>query len=79
MSARLPRLVQQVGPVAHNAPGSRRRDADQHPSDAQIQSVLAVSGLEKAASIWKQLIKGLGIHLTIEEIIADGDTVRPLY
>src|ERR1700738_2750293 len=46
---------------------------------AQIQGVLAAGGLEKAVAIWKQLIEGLSINLTIEEIIAEGDRVAVRY
>jgi steroid delta-isomerase-like uncharacterized protein len=43
--------------------------------DAQIQGVLGGGLIDKASAVWQQLIDGLAIHLTIEGIVADGNTV----
>lgn len=47
--------------------------------DALIQGVLGWGGLDKAIPIWKQLHEAFAIELTVEEIIAEGDTVAVRY
>jgi steroid delta-isomerase-like uncharacterized protein len=48
-------------------------------ADAEIQGVLGGGQIEKAATVWRELINGFGIQLTIEEIIAEGDCVAVRY
>ncbi len=48
-------------------------------ADAQIQGVLGGGQVEKAVAVWRQLIEGLSINLTIEEMIAEGDCVAVRY
>ena len=47
--------------------------------NAEIQGVLGQAPIEKALEIWRQLIEGLAIQLTIEEMVADGDSVAVRY
>lgn len=47
--------------------------------DATIQGVFGKAQIEKARMVWRQLIEGLGMQLTIEEIIAEGDLVAVRY
>ncbi|MBC5991874.1 ester cyclase [Pontibacter cellulosilyticus] len=48
-------------------------------SDAEIQGVLGKANMERATEVWRQLITGLGIQLTIEGMIAEGDDVAVRY
>lgn len=43
--------------------------------DAEVQGVLGAGIVDKSAVIWQQLIEGLGINLTIVELVAEGDRV----
>lgn len=47
--------------------------------DAVIQGVLGKGQMEKVMPIWQQLVDGLAINLTIEEMIAEHDTVAVRY
>lgn len=47
--------------------------------DAEIQGVLGKGTFEKVEPIWRQLIEGYGIHLKIEELIAEGTVVAARY
>ncbi len=47
--------------------------------DALIQGVLGWGELDKAMPIWKELHEAFAINLTVEEIIAEGDTVAVRY
>jgi steroid delta-isomerase-like uncharacterized protein len=47
--------------------------------DAEIQGVFGKGLMEKVMPIWRQLIEGLAMQLTIEEMIADGDKVAVRY
>src|SRR3954451_8280024 len=47
--------------------------------DAEIQGVLGRGLMEKVLPIWRQLIEGYGMQLTIEELIAEGDVVAARY
>jgi predicted ester cyclase len=47
--------------------------------DALIHSVLGWGELDKAMPIWKELHEAFAINLTVEEIIAEGDTVAVRY
>ena len=47
--------------------------------EAQIQGVLGAGQVEEVAPIWQQLIDGLGIQLTVEEMVAEGDRVAVRY
>ena len=51
----------------------------QYAPDAEIQGVLGAGTMERTASIWGQLIDGLAINLTIEEMIAEDDRVAVRY
>lgn len=48
-------------------------------ADAVIYGVLGFGDLEKVIPIWKQLHEGIAIHLTIDEIVAEGDQVAVRY
>ncbi|MEW5855802.1 MAG: ester cyclase [Cyanobacteriota bacterium] len=47
--------------------------------DALIQGVLGWGELDKVMPIWKELHEAFAIDLTVEEIIAEGDTVAVRY
>jgi len=47
--------------------------------DAEIQGVLGKGLMDRVLPIWQQLIEGYGIQLTIEEMVAEGDTVAVRY
>lgn len=47
--------------------------------DAEIQGVLGAGSIENVAIIWQELINGLAINLTIEELIAEEDCVAVRY
>jgi len=47
--------------------------------DAVIQGVLGWGGLDVVVPIWRELHDGLRIVLTIEELVAEGDTVAARY
>ncbi len=47
--------------------------------EAEIQGVLGKGLMEKILPIWRQLIEGYGMQLTIEDICAEGDTVAVRY
>ncbi len=49
----------------------RRRDAGELlADDAEIQGVLGTGTFERIEPIWRQLIEGYGMQLTIEELVA---------
>ncbi len=43
--------------------------------DAEIQGVMGKGVMEKVAPMWRQLIEGYGIQLTVESLVAEGDVV----
>ena len=47
--------------------------------DATIQGVLKKGQLDEILPIWRQLHEGLAIHLTVDEMIAEGDRVAVRY
>jgi steroid delta-isomerase-like uncharacterized protein len=47
--------------------------------DALIYGVLGWGEIDKAIPIWQELHSGLAIELTVEEIVAQGDTVAVRY
>jgi len=47
--------------------------------DAEIQGVLGQGTFERVEPIWRQLIEGYGMQLTIEELIAEGPVVAARY
>ncbi len=47
--------------------------------DAEIQGVLGKGQIDKIEPIWRQLVEGLAINLTIEDSVAEGDTVAVRY
>ena len=47
--------------------------------DARIQGVLGDVPLEQALPVWKQLIEGFAIQLTIEDLAFNGDRVAARY
>ncbi len=47
--------------------------------DAEIQGVLGTGTFERIEPIWRQLIEGYGMQLTIEELIAEGPIVAARY
>jgi steroid delta-isomerase-like uncharacterized protein len=47
--------------------------------DAQIQGVLGRGQIENVLPIWRALVDGFAMHLTIEEMVAEGDRVAVRY
>lgn len=47
--------------------------------DAEIQGVLGKGLFDKVEPIWRQLIEGYGMQLTIQELIAEGNLVAARY
>jgi steroid delta-isomerase-like uncharacterized protein len=47
--------------------------------DALIHGVLGWAPIEEAIPIWRELHAGLSIHLTIEDMVAENDTVVVRY
>ena len=47
--------------------------------DAEIQGVKGKGTFEKVEPVWRQLIDGYGVHLTIEGLIAEGNIVAVRY
>jgi predicted ester cyclase len=47
--------------------------------DAEIQGVLGRGTVERIEPVWRQLIEGFGMQLTIEELIAEGPVVAARY
>jgi predicted ester cyclase len=47
--------------------------------DAEIQGVLGQGQFEKVAPIWRQLIEGYGMQLSIQGLIAEGNVVAARY
>lgn len=48
-------------------------------ADAEIQGVLGRGQFDKVAPIWRQLIEGYGIHLTVQGLVAEGNVVAVRY
>jgi predicted ester cyclase len=48
-------------------------------ADAVIQGVLRQGGIEEVLPLWRQLHDALALHLTIEELVAEGDVVAARY
>lgn len=47
--------------------------------DAIVYGVLGFGDLDKVIPIWRQLHEGIAIHLTIEQMVAEGDQVAVRY
>ncbi|MFP5286998.1 MAG: ester cyclase [Thermoanaerobaculia bacterium] len=47
--------------------------------DAEIQGVLGKGLMDKVMPIWRQLVEGYGMQLTVEDMIAEGDHVAVRY
>ena len=47
--------------------------------DAQVQGVFGSGHMDKVVGLWKQLIDGLAVNLTIEELIGEGEIVAGRY
>jgi steroid delta-isomerase-like uncharacterized protein len=47
--------------------------------DAEIQGVMGKGLIETVEPVWRQLIEGYGIHLEIQELIAEGPVVAARY
>jgi steroid delta-isomerase-like uncharacterized protein len=47
--------------------------------EAMIQGVMGKGHMDKVIHFWEQLISGLGMQLTIEEMVAEGDLVAVRY
>ena len=47
--------------------------------DAEVQGVLGKGTMDKVIGIWQELHSAFGIHLTVEEIIAENDRVAVRY
>ena len=48
-------------------------------ADAEIQGVLGRGLMEKVMPIWEQLVRGYGMELTVESMVAEGDAVAVRY
>jgi predicted ester cyclase len=59
--------------------GDLQRLKDLLVDDAEIQGVKGKGTFEKVQPVWRQLIDGYGIHLKIEGLIAEGNTVAVRY
>ncbi|GAB3528648.1 hypothetical protein GCM10027443_06890 [Pontibacter brevis] len=46
---------------------------------AEIQGVFGKALMDKAIPVWRQLVEGLGMQLTIEGMVAEKDTVAVRY
>ncbi|MBK7974429.1 MAG: ester cyclase [Deltaproteobacteria bacterium] len=47
--------------------------------DAIVHGVLGSGDLDKVIPIWRRLHEGIAIHLTVDEIVAEGDQVAVRY
>lgn len=47
--------------------------------DALNLGILSKGLMDKVLPVWRQLIEGYGMHLTIEAMVAEGNTVAVLY
>lgn len=47
--------------------------------DAEIQGVFGKGVIDRILPIWRQLIEGYAMHLTIEDMVAEGDKVAVRY
>ncbi len=47
--------------------------------DAEIQGVKGKGTYEKVEPVWRQLIDGYGIHLKVDGLVAEGNTVAVRY
>ncbi len=47
--------------------------------DAEIQGVLGKGLMDKVLPIWRQLIEGYGIQMTLEDLVAEGNVVAARY
>lgn len=47
--------------------------------DALVYGVLGWGGLDEVTPIWEQLHEGLALELTVEQMVAEGDTVAVRY
>lgn len=47
--------------------------------DALVYGVLGWGGLDQVMPIWQELHEAFAIHLSVEELIAEGDTVAVRY
>ena len=47
--------------------------------DAEIQGVLGKGLMEKVMPVWEQLVRGYGMELTVESMVAEGDVVAVRY
>ena len=47
--------------------------------DAEIQGVLGKGNMDKIEPIWRQLVDGYGMQLSVEELVCNGDVVAARY
>jgi steroid delta-isomerase-like uncharacterized protein len=47
--------------------------------DAEVQGVMGEGLMDKVLPVWRQLIEGYGIHLTIDGLVAEGSAVAARY
>ena len=47
--------------------------------EAEIQGVLGKGLIDKVLPIWRQLIEGYGIQMTIEDLVSEGNVVAARY
>ena len=48
-------------------------------ADAEIQGVLGKGLMEKVMPVWEQLVRGYGMNLTVESMVAERDVVAVRY
>ena len=47
--------------------------------DAEVQGVMGKGTFEKVGPLWRQLIEGYGMQLSIQSLVAEGNTVAARY
>ncbi|WP_276498490.1 ester cyclase [Pontibacter litorisediminis] len=47
--------------------------------EAEIQGVMGKGLMDKVMPVWEQLVSGLGMQLTVEDMAAEGDVVAVRY
>ena len=47
--------------------------------DAEIQGVLGKGLMDRVLPVWRQLVEGYGMQLTVEDMAAEGDVVAVRY
>ena len=71
------RVVQAYADAFNN--GNLEELRDLFAEEAEIQGVFGKGLMDKVMPVWQQLVDGLGMQLTIEDMAAEGDTVAVRY